>query len=106
MKTGIITAMKSVVTDMISPKKAEKAAAKMAKEGGAAKLETAQASLDAQGRAIVKPYVKPSMETAKVEEKNMRASSDRWDGGNESGRDGDRGDRYGSRGGDFWDDEF
>ena len=100
MKTGIITAAKQTISQFISPKKAEKVATNVIKESGAAKLESAQDAMASQGKAMVKPYVKPNMEVAKVEEKNMRASSDRWDGGDESGRDDYRGSRYSN---DIWD---
>lgn len=107
MKTGIITAMKSFVTDTISPKKAEKVAANVMKEGSAAKIEASQDALAAQGKAMVKnSYAKPKAQVKEVKESNLQSSSSGWDPGDETGRGGRGGGSYSSRSSeldDMWD---
>lgn len=106
MKTGIITAVKSFVTETISPKKAEKAAANIMKDGGAAKIDASQDALASQGKALVKTYVKPNAKVEKVQERNLQSSSSGWDPGDETGRGGRGGGSYSSRSSEFddvWD---
>ena len=72
-----IEALKAIGTKIaskISAPKAEKAA-NVAVKDGAKMMAAGQDAAAVQGRAMVKPYVKPEMKTAKIKQENMMAAS-------------------------------
>lgn len=75
MKTEAIKAMGNVMTNSI--KSAVKAEAPVAKavKGGEKLMAAGQDAAAVQGRAMVKPYVKPEMKVVKLEKENLRAAS-------------------------------
>lgn len=82
MKTEAIKAMGNVITNSI--KSAPKAEAHVAKsvKGGEKLMAAGQDAAAVQGRAMVKPYVKPEMKVVELEKQNLRAAS-----GYEGGKD-------------------
>ena len=75
MKTEAIKAMGNVMTAV----KAEAPVAHAVK-GGEKLMAAGQDAAAVQGRAMVKPYVKPEMQVVKLEKENLRAASG-YDGG-------------------------
>ncbi|MCR5265275.1 MAG: hypothetical protein K6E29_01610 [Cyanobacteria bacterium RUI128] len=74
MAVEAIKALGQKFVSKISSKKAE-AAAEVAIKDGEKALATAQDAAAVQGRAMVKPYVKPQMETANIRKESMQAAS-------------------------------
>ncbi len=75
MKLEMVNAVKNTVVNMVSPKKAEKAASVAIKDGERM-IANGQDAAAAQGKAMLKPYVKPEMEVVEIKKSNLKAASD------------------------------
>ena len=89
MAVEALKVLGSKLGSKISPKKAEKAAEASIKDGEKM-LATGQDAAAVQGKAMLKPYQKPEMETINLKEENTRAASGNWGdhgGGSDDGYD-------------------
>ena len=80
MKTEAIKAMGNVMTNSIKSAVKAEAPVAQAVKGGEKLMAAGQDAAAVQGRAMVKPYVKPEMQVVKLEKENLRAASG-YDGG-------------------------
>lgn len=80
MKTEAIKAMGNVMTNSIKSAVKAEAPVAHAVKGGEKLMAAGQDAAAVQGRAMVKPYVKPEMQVVKLEKENLRAASG-YDGG-------------------------
>lgn len=82
MKTEAIKAMGNVMTNSIKSAVKAEAPVAHAVKGGEKLMAAGQDAAAVQGRAMVKPYVKPEMQVVKLEKENLRAASG-YPGGND-----------------------
>lgn len=82
MKTEAIKAMGNVMTNSIKSAVKAEAPVAHAVKGGEKLMAAGQDAAAVQGRAMVKPYVKPEMQVVKLEKENLRAASG-YQGGND-----------------------
>lgn len=82
MKTEAIKAMGNVMTNSIKSAVKAEAPVAHAVKGGEKLMAAGQDAAAVQGRAMVKPYVKPEMQVVKLEKENLRAASG-YNGGND-----------------------
>ena len=75
MKTEAIKAMGNVMTNSIKSAVKAEAPVAHAVKGGEKLMAAGQDAAAVQGRAMVKPYVKPEMQVVKLEKENLRAAS-------------------------------
>ncbi len=75
MKTEAIKAMGNVMTNSIKSAVKAEAPVAHAVKGGEKLMAAGQDAAAVQGRAMVKPYVKPQMTEVKMEKQNLKAAS-------------------------------
>jgi hypothetical protein len=75
MKAEAINSMKSVITNTIKSASKNEAVAKNTVKDGAKMIAVGQDAAAAQGKAMIKPYVKPEMEVIDMKKGNLKAAS-------------------------------
>ena len=75
MKAEGIKVIGNIVTNAIKSSSKSEAVAKETVKGGERLMAAGQDAAAVQGRAMVKPYVKPQMTEVKMEKQNLKAAS-------------------------------